>query len=150
MAKQMRVLLVDDDPTVRDALCRVLAFQGYVVVAVSNGREAVRQILENHLVAVLLDVDTRAGDRWGTFHRVTAANPRLPVIAITSRAREIKAPTDAAVHALMEKPLDIALLLQTLDELISKAAEPQALGSGPAGLLEGKLHTDAPTCKIAE
>ena len=60
---------------------------------------------------------------WDTFERLTASNPLLPIIIITARSNQLFTALGAGVGALLEKPLDIPMLLRTVDELLAESAE---------------------------
>jgi DNA-binding response OmpR family regulator len=51
-----RILLVDDSPMAREPLARVLAYEGYDVLAVSNGLEAIEALRDHPIDLLLLDV----------------------------------------------------------------------------------------------
>jgi hypothetical protein len=55
----------------------------------------------------------------------------LPVVIITGRSDQRALAETAGAAALMEKPLDVPLLLQTIRELLSKSEEIPATISGP-------------------
>ena len=52
----MRLLVVDDEPAVRDALARALRLEGYEVELAADGREALAALAERPADAVVLDV----------------------------------------------------------------------------------------------
>ncbi len=126
-----RVLLVDDDPGVRRMLLRVLEEEGYVVLAAANGLEALEIAAGNGLELVLLDLDSPPENGWHTFEKLTAENPALPVIIITSRPNQLFPALGAG--ALMEKPLDLPRLLKTVRDLLEEpAASQRARSAGKA------------------
>src|SRR5262245_39381021 len=106
------ILLVDDDPSVREMLTRVLAGEGYGVRAAANGAEALDVAAAAHCDLVLLDLNMPVKNGWDAFERLTADNPLVPVIIITARANQLFAALASGVGALLEKPLDFPRLLQ--------------------------------------
>ena len=60
---------------------------------------------------------------WDTFERLTSINPLLPVIIITARPDAFSTATATGVAALMQKPLDIPLLLEAVSDLLAEPAE---------------------------
>lgn len=112
------VLLVDDEPTVREWVCRVLQAEGYHVLTSPNNPEAVEIAASRSLDLILLDLNTPEG--WKTFHRLTEAGPLVPIIIITPRSNQLLAALNAGAAALMEKPLDFPALLSTMEQLISE------------------------------
>src|SRR5438093_9556212 len=119
MARQTNILLIDEDTTVRQALGQVLTVENYRVVPAANRQEALREFGQNQIDIVLLDLNPRHENGWETLQRLIALQPHLPVIAMTARL-ELQEPCSAhGVDVLMEKPLNLAVLIQTLNELSS-------------------------------
>ena len=140
-----KVLLVDDDSSVVAALSGVLRAEGYDVIQAFNGREAI-----DHFCTIggtdiaLLDLCMPVRGGWETFERLTAINPLLPVIVITARPGQYPLAAAARVAALMEKPLDIPLLLETMRDLLAQAPEAKlarTMGRNPRTLHLGSSAT---------
>lgn len=122
-----RLLLVDDEPAVRDALQRVLEVEGFDVVAVANCHDALARLDEWDANLVLLDVNVAAESGWDLCRHVLADNPELHVIVITARPDQAAAALEFGVDALMEKPLDLPSLLQTIRGLLAEETAGQRL-----------------------
>ena len=60
---------------------------------------------------------------WEAFEQIHAIDPFLPVIVITARPGQYATAVAAGVGALIEKPLDLPFLLQTMEELIRESAQ---------------------------
>ena len=118
-----RVLLVDDDRTVRDSLTAVLEAEGYVVVPAEDGQQALDQMYTTPIDLVLLDLNMPRKNGWDTFERLSADHPLVPVILITARPNQLFTAAGAGVGALLEKPLDIPVLLQTIARLLAESVE---------------------------
>ena len=118
-----RILLVDDDPAVRESLTHVLTGEGYDVVPAANGIEATDLAGSRLIDLVLLDLNLPKRDGWDTFELLTRQNPRLPVMIITARSNQLFPALAAGAGALMEKPLDFPKLLQTIRDLIAEPVE---------------------------
>ena len=58
--------------------------------------------------------------------RLVGINPLLPVVIITGRSNQRAQAEAAGADALMEKPLDVPLLLETIRELVSEPMESRA------------------------
>jgi DNA-binding response OmpR family regulator len=117
------LLLVDDDSAVRRMLSRVLAEEHYDVLTARNGLEAINLAHSHKVDLVLLDLNLPVKNGWDTFERLTAENPLLPVLIITARSNQVFPALAAGAGALMEKPLDLPYLLQTIRELLNESAE---------------------------
>jgi DNA-binding response OmpR family regulator len=109
---------VDDDPSIRLMLGRVLVAEGYSILEAANGVEALNLAAATHIDLVLLDLNMPMKNGWDTFERLTTNNPLLAVIIITARPNQLFTAASAGVGALMEKPLDIPKLLQTVRTLL--------------------------------
>jgi DNA-binding response OmpR family regulator len=118
-----RLLLVDDDPTVREMIGRVLTEAGYLVLLAANGQEALELAAATEVDLVLLDLNMPVKNGWDTFERLTTANPLLPIIIITARPNQLFPALASGVGALMEKPLDFPTLLWTICALLDEPAE---------------------------
>ena len=138
-----RVLLVDDDVSVVAALSGVLRSEGYDVIQAFDGRQA----LEHFRAAggadlALLDLNMPVKGGWDTFEQLTAINPLLPIIVITARPGQYPLAAAAGVAALMEKPLDIPLLLESMRKLLAEPAGVRL--AGIAGQAPHTLYLEAP------
>jgi CheY-like chemotaxis protein len=129
-----RVLLVDDDRSVLDALGTVIESEGFDVVRAADGHEAIDKFRQQPINIVLLDLNMPVKGGWDTFERLTTINPLLPIIVITARPDAYPVAMAAGVDALMQKPLDIPLLLEAMRELLAEPATERLsriAGHGP-------------------
>lgn len=118
-----RILLADDDASIRESLGKLLRNAGYQVTFAADGQEAVEKFDAGQTNLVVLDLQMPNKSGWDAFERVTAANPLVPVIIITDRSSQYKLARAAGVGALLEKPLDIPFLLQTIRDLLTESPE---------------------------
>jgi DNA-binding NtrC family response regulator len=123
MIKDVKILLADDDEEVLAALNDVLRSEGFEVIMAKNGREAIKHFHEGHIEIALLDLNMPIKGGWETFERLTTIHPLLPIIVITARPEQYPLAVAAGVGALMEKPLDLPLLLETIEELLNEPIE---------------------------
>ncbi len=123
-----RVLVADDDESVRESLRKLLHGEGYQVIAVANGAEAVetfrRELDQIHLLLVDLNMPLKNG--WATLDRLIEINPALPILIITGQPNQYEMAEAAGVSALVEKPIDVPAMLKLIHELTT--------GQGQAGL----------------
>jgi CheY-like chemotaxis protein len=113
---QDQILLVEDDPDVRDALEEVLEDEGYVVAVAENGLEAVKLLLAHEPPAlILLDLMMPVMDGY-EFRRHQLADPRLatiPVIGISAGMMDDRIEA-MQLAASIKKPLDLKALLEEI------------------------------------
>jgi DNA-binding response OmpR family regulator len=81
----MRILVVDDEPAVREALERILRLDGFEVALACDGREAVRSQAAAPADAVLLDVLMPGLDGLEVCRRMRDTGDRTPVLMLTAR-----------------------------------------------------------------
>ena len=113
-----RVLLVEDDPDLRDALVDGLRERSYQVVAVANGREALEALRGQGSDVVVLDLMMPVMDGW-EFRVAQKRDPVLagtPVVAVSAAGHSTAAAIDA--DAYIEKPLRLPALTQTIDAVV--------------------------------
>src|SRR2546423_7222826 len=118
-----KILLVDDDPSIREMVGRVLEEQGFLVLPAGNGVEALELAAVTEIDLILLDLNLPVKNGWDTFEQITSRNPLVPVIIITARPNQLFPALAAGAGALMEKPLDFPKLLDTISSLLCESAE---------------------------
>jgi len=118
-----RILLVDDDPTVRDSLNDVLVAEGYLVILAENGQQALDIAARLPVDLAVLDLNMPVKNGWDTFERLTADYPLIPIIIATARPNQLFTALNAGAGALLEKPMDIPTLLRTIEGLLAESAE---------------------------
>jgi len=114
-----RVLIADDDASVRGSLAAVLESEGYEVDEARNGIEAVTRAIQNAPDLVLLDLNMPHCDGWTTFSQLDWVTPLLPVIVITARPNQYQEAVRLGVDGFMEKPLNIPILVRAVKRFTS-------------------------------
>jgi DNA-binding response OmpR family regulator len=122
-AEKQKILLVDDDPAIRQILVRLLADEGFIVVTAANGAEALALAECTKFDLVLLDLNMPVKNGWDTFEQMSSNDPLMPIILITARPNQFFPALASGVGALMEKPLDFAKLFQTIHHLLKESDE---------------------------
>ena len=142
----MRVLLVEDEPTLRAQLRAGLQEAGYVVEESGNGRDAQHLGETEPLDAVVLDLGLPLVDGLTVLKRWRAAGRTMPVLILTARDswHEKVAGIDAGADDYLAKPFHMEELLARMRALIRRA---QGLASP---LLQcGALSLDTRTGRVA-
>jgi DNA-binding NtrC family response regulator len=125
MGERARILVVDDDESVRKVLATILEEEGYAVDTAKNGREAIRKSKVKFYNLALIDF--RLTDMEGTklLTRVKDTTPKMRKIIITgypALQNAINALNKGA-NAYIVKPFDMDKVLQTIKEQLKKQEE---------------------------
>ncbi|MCC3291646.1 MULTISPECIES: response regulator transcription factor [unclassified Arthrobacter] len=84
-APEARLLVVDDEPNIRELLSTSLRFAGFDVVAAANGREALAAVDSHNPDLAVLDVMLPDMDGFTLTRRLRAAGQHFPVVFLTAR-----------------------------------------------------------------
>jgi len=122
-AKRPKVLVVDDDPAVRESLRDALESENFDVIFAADGNEALEKFYEGDIDIVLLDLKMPDKSGWEVFERMTAVNPLLPVIIITASNDAVELAAQAGASAIVEKPIELPRLLWTIHRLLGEPLE---------------------------
>ena len=91
------------------------------MVSAKTGREAAAKFIAEVPDLVLLDLNMPDKDGWDAFDLMNRTHPLVPTIIITARPQQYQRAADLGVDALMEKPLDLPLLLGTIASLLAES-----------------------------
>jgi PAS domain S-box-containing protein len=112
---QGRVLVVDDEPSVRDFLAELLRGWGLEVALAVNGDDGLERILAQRFDLVLSDQTMPGLDGLSLAHALTTLPDPPPLVLMSGLAGTMQAPLQAAgVRALLAKPLEPATLFDEL------------------------------------
>jgi two-component system, OmpR family, response regulator MprA len=137
----MRILIVDDDRSLRDALRRALVLGGYDTVLAADGADALSQITRTRPDAVVLDVGLPDIDGLEVSRRLRTAGDRIPILMLTARdAIEDRIDgLDAGADDYLVKPFDVGELKARLRALLRRSAQT---GADPEALSFESLQLD--------
>jgi DNA-binding NtrC family response regulator len=109
-----RVLVVDDDEQIRFLLAVLLEQDGYSVHTAIGGQEALDEMKKRRFDAVVTDVEMPRTTGFEVLEFCRAVFPRVPVVLMSSAAREHQNPLERFAYAYVEKPFDGSDLLRVL------------------------------------
>lgn len=113
-----RILVVDDDTAIREALKDVLAEAGYEVVVAADGREAMR-LMTPRPALMLLDLMMPDLDGWELMDELGRTAPLASIPVCVLSAITSHAPPRAT--AVLAKPIELDELLATVERLCGPA-----------------------------
>jgi two-component system, OmpR family, response regulator MprA len=120
----MKILVVDDEPAVRESLRRALELEGYSVDLAGDGAEALERFGANgEPDAVILDILMPRMDGLETCRRLRREGRRVPVLMLTAR-EEVEnrvAGLDAGADDYVTKPFALEELLARIRALLRRA-----------------------------
>lgn len=116
------VLVVDDEPTIRGALCRVLDKNGYRSLVAGNGQEALSVVLQHvgMLRLVVTDVMMPVMDGIALARALRTLDPAIRIIATSGMGQEEKREELRAsgVQEILAKPCETAVMLTTIRRVL--------------------------------
>jgi two-component system response regulator MprA len=128
----MRILIVDDDRALRDAVRRTLVLGGYETIAAEDGETALTQVASGAPDAVVLDIGLPDIDGLEVSRRLRAAGNRIPILMLTARdaVGDRIDGLDAGADDYLVKPFDTGELKARVRALLRRsagAADPELL-----------------------
>ena len=122
-AQSNEVCIVDDDPSVLKSMQYLLASEGFKVRPFNKAQDFLAHAGAHHVPVVVTDIWMDEVTGLELLARLCAISPRTKVIVITARPNQYDHAQKMRIDALMEKPLDLPLLLQTINHLIVEPDE---------------------------
>jgi two-component system cell cycle response regulator DivK len=122
-----KILIVDDNPDVREVLRCQLEMLGYLVVAAENGYIGIAKATVEQPDLILMDIMMPEMDGWQA-SRAVRANPEtkdIPILAATAMCRraDLTACLEAGCNAYIVKPFTMMELQRKIGELIANCGE---------------------------
>jgi len=120
---QSRLLVVDDDPDVRDSLRRALGYAGYAVATAVNGADALASVSRSPVDLIILDVLMPMLDGFDTCRALRERGNATPVIVLTARdaVDDRVAGLEAGADDYLVKPFALRELLARVNALLRRA-----------------------------
>jgi two-component system response regulator MprA len=120
----VRILVVDDEPAVRDAVDRALRLEGYETELAADGAQALEALADRAPDALVLDLLMPHVDGLEVCRRLRAAGDRTPVLVLTARdaVPDRVRGLDAGADDYLVKPFALEELLARLRALLRRGA----------------------------
>ena len=123
------VLVVEDDPDIRDAMSMALENDGYPVITAANGREALDVLAREQVPPglILLDLMMPIMDGWQFLEEIREqdALSTIPIVVVSAYREKDKYVSAAALEkrvAFVRKPVDLRLLLRLTEHYCTDGA----------------------------
>ena len=130
MKKLTNVLVVDDDPDIREAIKIVLETQPYELIFASNGEECLEQVQKNTPDVIILDLLMPKKDGFEVIKelREHPSYPRIPILVLTAvkkeaagRRYELETALRMDVDDYIEKPIQPDDLIDRVKRILTRA-----------------------------
>ncbi len=146
MSAEARLLIVDDEPNIRDLLSVSLRFAGFEVLTASDGREAVRVAERVRPDLMVLDVMLPDMDGFTVSSRVRASGRRIPVVFLTARGTTEDKVTGLALgDDYVTKPFSLEEMLARIRAVLRRT---RGDGGALARLRVADLEMDEETRQV--
>jgi DNA-binding response OmpR family regulator len=141
----MRVLLVEDEVGLADAITRGLAAEGFEVEAVHDGLEGLWRAREHGYAAVILDIMLPGMNGYQICRTLRAEEVWTPILMLTAKDGEWDEAEalDTGADDFLSKPFSFVVLVARLRAILRRGAAPR-----PAVLEVGDLHLDPATREV--
>ncbi len=124
-AKEISILVVDDEKNLTLAMRRLLSAEGYRTETAGSGEAALEIVKEDFFDVVFLDVNMPDMNGLETFKKLRKVSPKSAVIMITGYGKTLKALVEEArelgVRAVIDKPFKINQITEAVREAIPHA-----------------------------
>jgi DNA-binding NtrC family response regulator len=120
-----RILIVDDEANIRNALAKLLTKAGHTVKSAASAQEALAMVRANPFDVILTDLRMPGEDGLGLLHEIKMQDPTVEIIVMTAYGT-----IETAVHAMREGAYDYIekpINMERLPLLLARAIERRAL-----------------------
>jgi CheY-like chemotaxis protein len=126
-----RILLADDQPSVRQTIRLLLRLDEHTVVEAADGAEALALFRAGPFDLVITDLDMpkMKGDELAS--KIKRVRPSQPILMLTAYAEQLRG-SDTPVDAILDKPFQLEDLRRVMAELLARAKRRAATNLGTA------------------
>src|SRR5688500_20023038 len=113
--RDVRVLIVDDEPDIRATVSAMLEIEGYDVAEAANGADALQVFEEQTPDVILLDMRMPVLDGWGFASELRRRGHRTPIVVMTAARDAARWAGEIAATAFVSKPFGKADLIAAVE-----------------------------------
>ena len=120
MTEKQVILVAEDDPGLNRLISFKLQKEGYQVISVFDGKEALNAALNENISAITLDIMMPFLDGIQVLKRVRPVKPDLPVVVLSVKSREndLHQALELGANAYMTKPFQPEQLIEKLKQVL--------------------------------
>ncbi len=143
MSAKPRILVVEDEESIRVGICDVLAFKGFEPTGIEDGQEGLAEALTGAYDLLVLDVMLPGLDGFSICRRAREAHPKQAILMLTARGDEasVLEGFSAGADDYVSKPFSLAQLMARIQALVRRAAaqKGQSFQVGDVEIDAGRL-----------
>ncbi len=134
---KLRILVVEDEESIRGGLCDVLVYHGYAPTAVETGEEGLEVGRSEELALVILDLMLPGIHGLEVCRRLREERPQLPVLMLTAKGSEddVVRGLRAGADDYVTKPFSVRELVARVEALLRRSGafdqDPESFTFGP-------------------
>ena len=113
-----RILVVEDDTSIRELLVELLESEGYSVASAVNGLEGIRYLQSNenpHLILIDLMMPVMDGYSFRTEQLKNSEWSKIPVVVMSAEANAKEKMKNFGITAFLSKPVELDTILKTVE-----------------------------------
>ena len=138
MSSKLNILVIEDEPAIREGLLDVLVYHGYEVDSAADGNEGLSKAMTGRHDLILLDIMLPGLDGYAICDRIRAEDRDQPIIMLTAKASddEIIEGLRLGADDYVAKPFSIQQLVLRIEAVLrrSRAGEAHARTLSLAGI----------------
>jgi CheY-like chemotaxis protein len=116
------ILVIDDEPTIREMVAEVLESEGYPVMTAANGSEALGVVAEYPPSLVILDLWMPVLDGPGFARELDARGFDVPIVVMTASYLAKPIAGDIGARGVLRKPFELSELLDAVETVVDGSA----------------------------
>lgn len=120
MAESKTILIAEDSSVILNLTKKILELQNYKILTAKNGGEVIKQVEQNKIDAILMDLNIPVKSGMECTREIRAHKDQqianIPIIAVTGNANNYSMEDfkEAGINEYLPKPLDFDMLVQTV------------------------------------
>ena len=129
--RSLSILVVDDEPAVRETLAEMLEAMGHRVLLAEGGQSALQTLAGNDCDLVFTDLAMPDMDGWETTREIRKRWPEMSVILVTGYGTGTVPPAgeDSLVNAIIGKPFDFSQISETITNILANEPALENIGA---------------------